>query len=299
MQGEGSGKENDKVIGMGPPRQEILWMLSQLSRHLIHIALRHHILVPEIEKLVRWQAALVALHDEEFAFPNARRTGTTASHAAIVTGLGRREIAEFRNYQGPPIDADRGQLHRLIRIMTAWSTEPEYQRDGKPMDLPLTGESPSLHALNKWAGGSVPDRAIADWLVRNGNAEWLNDPNEHFGKRLRWKDPVVSSQKFSMNDMKVLGLIGNDFLHSLQEAANSKVADQPRFRETWFSDIPRESMAEVHAELKSAVHDSMDQFRKIIARYRDPDASDPVRVGVGAYTFKDIEYRMGPGSEND
>lgn len=299
MQDKDGENSSDKVRAIGPPRQEILWLLSQLSQHLIRIALRHHVLVPDIEKLVRWQAALVALQEQEFSFPNARRTGTTASHAAVMTGLGRREIAELKNYQGPPIDADRGQLHRLIRIVTAWSTEPEYQCDGKPMDLPLTGKPVSLHVLNKRAGGSVPDRTIADWLVRNGNAEWLDDPDEHhFGKRLRWKSAVISSQNFSMNDVKVLGLIGNDFLHSLQEAANPRVSDQPRFRETWFSDIPRENMAAVHAELKSAVHDSMDQYRKILEKYRDADATNPVRVGVGAYTFKGVKCQMGPGSED-
>jgi hypothetical protein len=278
------------VLQKGPSRRDIIWLLSQLTYHLIRIALRHQVLVPEMESLLRWQAAVIAMEHEEFAMANERRNKASASHAAVVTGLGRREIAELTTHDGPPIDNDGGKLHRIIQILTAWTTEDAYKdEDGKPIDLPVTGKAPSLHALNLRFGRSVTDRSLADWLVDNGNAEWLTDPStQHRGKLLRWKDPVVRSAMFSPGDLRILGQIGSDFLHSLQASLNPKVSDQPRLRQLYFLDIDQEKMTEAHQALKEAMREALDHFNEVLSPFRTQDHESTGRLGIGLYTFKDV-----------
>lgn len=292
--------QDDNIIHKGPPRRDIIWLLSQLTYHIIRIALRHQILVPEIEQLVRWQAAVLALEHKEFSVTRAGKNTTTASHAAVVTGLTRRDISEINGQKSPPIDADGDQLHRLIRILAAWTTEPEYlDANGHPIDLRLTGRTPSLHALNHRFGRNVPDRAIADWLVKHGNAEWIEKPEpRNSRKMLRWKDPVLMPTAFSTHSIRILGQHGYDFLHSIQEIINRKVHDRPRFRQIYFTDIPRERAEEAHRELKALVHEMTDRHREVLSRYRDPHCKDPVRIGVGSYTFKCVDLLEIPEEES-
>jgi hypothetical protein len=101
MDGE---RKNNSLIHKGPARRDVIWLLSQLTYHLIRIALRHQVLVPEMEKLLRWQAAIIALEHREFTMANHQREKASASHAAVVTGLRRQEITELTHLESPPID---------------------------------------------------------------------------------------------------------------------------------------------------------------------------------------------------
>lgn len=280
----------DRDASERPLRKKVLWLLSNLTRALMKISLRYQVLVPEVEKLLRWQAALLVINDPEFAVAGPENNQTTASHAAVATGLTRQTIAQLQTEQAPVSGEEGRHLHRLIRIVQAWSSEPEYQKDGKPVDLPLTGPAPSLHALNRRYGRSVPDRAIADWLVSNGNAEWREPPGEKAtGNVLLWRHSVLRPVPFSSQDVMILGQHGYDFLHTLQESLDPKIDDQPRLRQIYFTDIPRERMEEAHTALKQVVQDAMAHYKRVLSEFREPDCTDPVRVGVGVYTFKGAE----------
>lgn len=271
-----------------PLRRHILWLLSKLTAPQIKIALRYQVLLAELQRMVLWQGVQTAIHDPEFAVPSQAHDGPSAAHAAVITGMNRRELALIAKEEQLPIEPSGGDLHRLIRIVTAWSTEPEYlDENGQPVDLPLSGPPPSLHSLNRRFGRCVPDRALADLLVKNGNAEWIADPSEQrLGKALRWKSLYVRSDKLSEHDVLILGQIASDFLQSLYEKLNPEnPGEEPRFREIYFNDVPAERLPDVHAELKAAQDEMGKTFEKIMNKYRDASTSNGIRIGIGSYTF--------------
>lgn len=270
-------------------RQRIIWLLQILTRPTIKIALRHQVLIPECQRLVRWQGAKTALTDPEFAVPSQTHDGPSAAHAAVLTGLNRRELAAAAKDEHAPIEADGGELHRLIRIVTAWSTEPEYlDETGQPTDLPLSGPPPSLHSLNRRFGRCVPDRALADWLVTHGNAEWISSPEEQrLGKALRWTSPVLQPCAFTEDDLLVLGQMASDFLYSFQQALNPRSDEQPRLRETFYADIAIEHIDTALRALKEQQQMFNEDCDAILSKFRKPESSKTARIGVGSYSFCD------------
>lgn len=277
----------DRPSAASPLRKRIIWLLLKLNNQLLKMAFRHQVLVPELENLIRWQGVRLALDDDEFVTLSRLSGESSAAHAAVLTGLSRREIGDIQVQDQPDIELDGGNLHRLIRIVTAWSTQPDYlDANGQPIDLPLSGKPPSLHALNREYGRNVPDAAIADWLVRNGNAEWVEpEKRSNEKKTLRWQSPVINSKHFTEDDILIIGQIGVDFLHSFQKTTDTTVAEQPCMRETYFCDIPASRISELHTELKAAITESGNRYREVLKKYRDPEAGDGIRIGVGTYSF--------------
>ncbi|NJM83859.1 MAG: hypothetical protein HC844_16675 [Tabrizicola sp.] len=87
----------------------------------------------------------------------------TDSRITVMTGLQRRDVARLR---GAEIRDQRP--NHLARLVALWLTEPEYQANGRPRDLPRNGPAPSFEALATALRRDVHPRTMLDALLATG-----------------------------------------------------------------------------------------------------------------------------------
>lgn len=277
-------------------RQHFLKLAGILLSYISKIFMRHNVLVPELERIVRWEGVKIALNDPEFSIDDREdEDNQTHSHAAVLTGLTRQEVAHSKQLEKAPVEVSGGDIHRIIRVLTAWRTEPGYQnKAGHPIDLPLRGPAPSLHQLCLKYGRNATTRSVVDVIVKNGNAQWIgsNGSRVH-GKELRYLNPVVTADNDINKNLAIFTQIGSDFLHSYQKMLDPKLAIRPRFREGYYNDIAKDKADEALAEL----HEKMQEFNvlctEILKKYRAEKGEPTVRLGVGLYSFRDAPLLLG------
>ncbi|HEX7046950.1 MAG TPA: DUF6502 family protein [Gammaproteobacteria bacterium] len=285
-------------------RDSLLALVEMLYAQQGKLFLRHNLLVPELERMLRWSCIQAALTEPEFAMEVAGKRKQKPSHAAVRTGLSLSEVKRAADNRKPrPAAAEIDNLHRMIHIMFAWRNEPRYQgADGKPIDLPVRGSTPSLHQLcQKYARG-VPTRPIADALVKNGNAAWIGESEgARRNKKLRFLHQVVTAAFNTVEDIALLTQIGSDFMHSFQQTFDPAVQPRPRFREGFFNDIDINKIDEAQKYL----HDEIQAFNarclEGLKKYRAASGDAGIRLGVGAYSYREAPFLLGitPGNEND
>lgn len=284
--GNGNASTDDREYEV---RARLLTLFENIFMHLSRLALRHSLLTPELERLFRWCSIQVALNDPEFAIEVAGQVKQKPPHAAVRTGLTIPEINRtLRNHRTPPVDPRGDHLHRLIRIVTAWRTEPRYQDSGGlPIDLPVRGNTPSLHQLCRKYARGVPTRPVADSLVKYGNAEWVGESEgTSTGSKLRFLKAVVTADFDAAHNVEIFTQIGSDFMDSFQKILNPAHCPRPRFRETYFNDIDIEQANEAMDGLHIAIQDFNQSCTDILKRYRAAPGKAVIRVGVGSYSFQ-------------
>lgn len=270
-------------------RERLLFLVERLYAQQNKLFLRHHLLVPELERILRWVSVQLAMHDPEFAIEaRDEEHRQTHSHAAVTTGLARQEIAEQLRLEKPPVDPLGGSLHSLIRVLTAWRTDAGYQDEcGKPMDLPLRGGTPSLHQLCLKYGRHALARPMADVMVKNGNAEWIED-----GRKLRFLNGVVTADCDVLQNAMIFTQIGSDFMHSFQKMFDPNAQSRPRFREGYFNDIDMDRADEALAALHVEIQRFNTHCTDILKRYRADDGKRCIRIGVGSYSFRGAPHLL-------
>lgn len=267
-------------------RSRMLRLWQVLSDQLSKLFIRHNILVPEMEKIYRRRAAFTALTDPEFALKDGGQ-GQTNSHAAVLTGLTRQEMSHVLECNGDfPLPMDGGDLHRLIRILTAWRTDPAYlNADGTPADIPLNGHGATFHVLCKRFGRDTPTRPIADVLVNNGNAEWIGG-NGRRGKMLRFVNAIVTPKVMQDDGVVLAAQYGSDFLYSLQQCFSTN-HPLPRFRQAYFTDVDPDRVDEARNALFTEMEIANQRFIECLKKFRAVDGKAGVRLGAGSYSFQD------------
>lgn len=271
------------------PRRQFLVLLEKVADQLVRLFMRHNILVPEMEKMIRRRGVRVAVEDPDFAIDGREeKYQQTYSRAAVVTGLTRQEVSQIAAREVVDAPLDGGELNRLFRILTAWRADDGYQDvEGNPVDLSLRGRPPSLHQLCHKYGRNTPTRAIADALVRNGNVEWIGGSDERAqDKRLRYIHPVVTAEVASSLGMAIMTQHCSDFMHSLGVLLDPDNRVTPRFRQGYFNDIDADLADDAQAFLHEEIQKFTIRCTEGLKQFRALPGKPKVRIGTGAYSFR-------------
>lgn len=279
---------NDKIES--EPRRQFLVLLEKIADQLVRLFMRHNILIPEMEKMVRRVGVRAAVEDPDFAIDGREeKYQQTYSRAAVVTGLTRQEVSQVAAREVVDAPLDGGELNRLFRILTAWRADDGYQDvEGKPIDLPLRGPPPSLHQLCHKYGRNTPTRAIADALVRNGNVEWIGGSDERRqDKQLRYIHPVVTSEVASAQGMAIVTQHCSDYMHSLRVLLDPDKRVTPRFRQGYFNDIDVDFADDAEALVREEMQEFTIRCTEGLKKFRAAPGKPTVRIGAGSYSFRD------------
>lgn len=139
-------------------------LLLPLLKPLARILLRQHIGLGEAVQALR-ESYVSAAEDQL----NDSGESPTNARIAVLTGLDRNEVSRIRrgvdrSGQKPADEAPAYFLNRAARIVTNWP-----RVEGRPCDLPYTGEG-SFSELVKAHSGGVPAHSLLEELKRNGSA---------------------------------------------------------------------------------------------------------------------------------
>lgn len=263
--------------------------VARVLKPLIRIFLRLGFSADQIGQMTRKLAVDAAMEHPEFRPPHRKRA--FIAHAAVVTGLSRKEVAKLHDMEDLQEALDSRQVNRSVRVLAGWRNDRRYRdaETGKPLTrLPLKAASGvSFHQLAREYGGDVPPRSVLDALIqtgalrRNGNVvELVRDyPTQADGPD---------------EELDFIGIMLGDALGTAEYDLRPATENRRLFREWYQLYVPEDRVAEARALIREetmALGRRVDERLADLAHRGQKANVNYRRVGLGAYYF---ESESGP-----
>ncbi len=147
--------------GLQAEQQALLAVLEQLLNPLAELSLAKGIPIQVVEEVFR--RAYVQTATKACEGSNSSRL---TSRISTMTGLTRREVARLQSAVAPAKPETRSIS---TDVLTYWASQSEYvNKNGLPICLPRTGESPSFEALAASVTKDVHPKSILAEMLRLG-----------------------------------------------------------------------------------------------------------------------------------
>jgi hypothetical protein len=221
---------------------------------------------------------------EEFGLEGRKQSG---SRISVLTGLSRKEVKRVKETPHPSDMASEEQYNRAARVIAAWRREKDFQdENGHPLELPVTGESPSFAELVRRFSGDLPFRAILDELVTSGNAE----KTEASRVRLLGRSYIPSHA-----DPVKLHILGTDAAHLISTIDHNLQSAEPRRffqRKVSYDNLPAEILPVFQEMAAASAQKLLEDLDEWLARH-DRDFHPEIqgagryRSGLGIYYFEE------------
>lgn len=138
------------------PKKAALSACRLLLRPLVYLLLKSGVSWREFSEVAK--TSFVEVATDRFGI---RGRPTNASRVAILTGLGRREVARQRELLAATSAAEPVYLNSATRVLAGWHQDADYcDAQGSPLSIPLTGPAPSFEDLSRRYGGDIPASAL-------------------------------------------------------------------------------------------------------------------------------------------
>jgi len=257
--------------------------LARLLRPLVRLMLRHSFSYSAFESVAKRVYAECAMQD--FALPGRK---PSASRAAILTGLTRKEINTLLTEPWSGAKADGTHYNRAARVLTAWVREARFNDiDGTPRALPMEGAD-GFSELVRLHGGDVPTRAVLDELVRLGSVRLRDDGSVDLVQR-----------GFVPNENRVakisfLGTEVADLVETITFNIEQPNPQAARFqRRVMHTGIPPRALPAFRALSGKQAQKVLEGLDAWLADHDlsgvpEEDRGATARVGVGIYYFEEI-----------
>jgi len=261
-------------------KEQITKSCIQLLRPLIKMLIRHNVSQSEFVEISRRAYVDVAFAD--FAIPGKPKT---VSHAAVVTGLSRKEVLRIQKLKGLHEPIESSHINRASRVVSGWMHDKNFiGKDGKPLPLPVKGKEPSFEILVKRYSGDITWGAVLDEMLRVKTIT-INNNNEVVLLNEGYIPSADISQKFI-----IIGECGSDFFETISHNLDENQA-APRFqRSVAYNNIPEEKVREFEGIAKQKSEALLSDFNKWLANNNCPTEkqkpdSKYLRIGLGIYYF--------------
>lgn len=269
----------DSAINNETREQPVHRLARIIHTGLAPLFIRFGVNYPEQKHILGWSMVNAALKVPEFTIHGRRIHKQTLSHAAILTGMTRREVSALAALPLPDTTEISERTQRVARILSAWRSQPEYQDEhGQPLVLPIRGPFPSFETLAIQESRDTPARAMADILVADGNARWQ-------GRKLQLISSVRIPPACSEEEIHLLSQITADFLGSVNAILDPGTVSRPRMRTSFFQDASKTRFT----ELRDRLHEEMAEFNArcnaIMEEHRARPGEPGIRVGVNSFSF--------------
>ncbi|MEW6488463.1 MAG: DUF6502 family protein [Thermodesulfobacteriota bacterium] len=260
----------------------------KILRSLARVLLRHGVAYGEFAEWAK--RAFVAAADDGFGLPGRR---PSASRAAVLTGLSRKEVTRLRR-QPEPADADAElRYNRAARVVSAWVREPGFQAApgadqgaAEPAPLPAEGPGASFSELVRRFSGDVPARAVLDELLRVGTVARLPDGRIELLERSYV--PRMSAQE----KIEILGTDVSDLIAAIGHNLDAPPEEAFFQRKVSYDNLPDEASAALRREAGRRAQALIEELDRLFARH-DRDVTPEVagagrkRLVTGVYVFEE------------
>lgn len=250
-----------------------------LFRPIVRILYRKGVPYGEVALIVK--RAFVDVVAEELPKDGLK---PTTSRIAVTSGLTRKDVANLRSQDAISTVATR-QYSRVVRILSAWMTDPEFQNsEGNPATLPRQGQSGSFDALIQKHSGDMLPRAALDELMRVGAASQLKSGDIA---------PKTDAYLADGDEDEGLSILGQDVALLISTIDhNLSGAEERRYqRKVSYNNLPLEAIPEfkVYAEQENQkLLVKLNDWLALHDRDSNPEANGTGRMaaGVGVYYFE-------------
>lgn len=257
---------------------------ARVMQPVIRIFLRMGFSAEQISQMVRKLAVDAAMEHDEFRAPNRKRA--FIAHAAVLTGLSRKEVAKLQSIEDLADVMDTRQVDRSVRVLAGWRNDARYRDPSgkRPVaSLPLKAASGvSFHQLVREYGGDVPPRSVLDALVQRGAVTKQ-------GKSVELVQEYPTQAGGKDEEMEFIGIMLRDVLDTAEYDLRPGVEIPRLFREWYQRHVPAENVSAAQAMIRE---ETMALGRRIDERlaefsHRAPKANTEYRrLGLGAYYFE-------------
>ncbi len=136
----------------------------RLLRPLVYLLLKSGVSWREFAEVSK--TSFVEVASSRFGI---RGRPTNASRVAILTGLGRREVARQRRLLASGCPPEPPHLNAATRVLSGWHQDPDYlDGQGQPRTIPASGIAPSFEDLCCRYAGDIPSSALLKELSSVG-----------------------------------------------------------------------------------------------------------------------------------
>lgn len=255
--------------------------LQKILKPLIRVLLRYGYSYHEFNNVAKQMFVDVGF--EDFSIEGKK---TTASRVAVITGMDRKEIVKLINNPDGDSEPVSRPINRASRVIGGWLQDKEFRdKKGKPITIPIKGDSISFQTLVKKYGGDITFGPILEELLRISAVEYVG---ENSIKLLAEGYIPVSNE---LEKLKIMGDSVNDLLTSINYNLNAP--KYPRYqREVVYLQLSQNSIN----EFKLVSHDKCQklllELNEWLANKLELDNRLEVtqphsRVGVGVYYIED------------
>ncbi|MGD8690429.1 MAG: DUF6502 family protein, partial [Gammaproteobacteria bacterium] len=251
-----------------------------ILRPVVSVLMRHGLSTDELNEICRWLYVDEALKRREFW----GRDKPFKSRIACVTGLSRKAVQNYSQYDSPEELVAETPGNRAARVQRGWLTDPLYRDErGQPRPIPFAADKgPSFAELSNRYSGDVTPRAILDELKRAGAVQMEKD-----FIRLKELDYVPDD---SVELLDITGMSANDLLGTIRHNLDPAVEER-YFQRTWYSKlVPAEKVTSLRQRIRERLKPVWESLYKDILDAADqkPEPGKKYqRVGIGAYYFQD------------
>lgn len=261
------------------PKTAVLVACRRLLRPVVYFLLKSGISWREFAEVAR--ASYVEVATDRFGI---RGRPTNASRVAILTGLGRREVARQRDILAADQAQESTYLNSAQRVLSGWHQDPDYlEPSGTARSIPVFGPAPSFADLCRRYGGDIPESALLKELRAVGAVTRGDDTAVAALSRVYI--PLQLDPAKVLRAGSVLEDVGTTVVHDLTCGAKQAL----RFERRAENDrISRHNVAAFSAFLESEGQQFLERIDDWLtqheARPADPAAADDaLRLGVGVY----------------
>lgn len=260
------------------PKNAALAACRLLLRPLVYLLLKSGVSWREFSEVAK--TSFVEVATDRFGI---RGRPTNASRVAILTGLGRREVARQRDLLATSAPLEPTYLNAATRVLAGWHQDPQYiGADGEPQAIAAAGAAPSFEDLCRRHGGDIPASALLKELRAAGAVS--RGDNAALRALSRVYIPLRVDPAKVLRAGSVLEDIGTTVVHDLtcpprqllrfeRRAANDRIAQRhlAEFRE--FLELEGQGLLE-------RVDDWLTRHE---ASAEESARGETLRLGVGVY----------------
>ncbi len=233
---------------------------------LVRVAIRFGFSYRAFADLLKEVYVNVARRD--FQIPGRKQS---ASRIALLTGMPRKEVAQWIKPDGRSPLASIEPVNGAARVLAGWRRDRRFLDErGRPLTLPIEGGARSFSALVKRYGNDVPVRAVLDELLRVGAVKRLRN-----GKlRLVARAYLPSATK--ADTIGTLGSNVRDLATAIAHNIDAGAADLFFERKVSYDNIPSEALPALRSATAKLAQATLEKADRMVAR-KDRDATPSVK----------------------
>jgi len=258
--------------------------LRRLMRPVVRQMIAYGLAYPAFEQTVK--DLFVEVAEKDFALRFKRQTD---SRLAVITGIGRKEIAQLRGRRGAVSQPADLEDTVTTHVIGRWMAGPPYATpDGIPRRLAYESDgpqTPSFFQLVRDLGVDLPVRSVLDELIRIGAAELLPD-----GDVVLREEGNISRQDVE-GKIALLGSAPAEVFSTV--AHNIECPERPWLqRKVVYDNIGSDALEQLETEARRLGEEFLRRANALLSSYdRDRNPNGPAgsrtRVVLGAYYFEE------------